>query len=147
MIGKKLLAEPAIAPSLKPIALIFFTEVAKVRYDPSAAGEEDLGDLQFTSYRYPFSIKVGNNFYRITEEQQTGIAAEHAALHEIELVAVFAGQMTKPRHHRGQYRLYCWPVIRPEDGRRVRASYMATIVYLSLWKSLPRRSWELVVLT
>ncbi|KAJ4246331.1 hypothetical protein NW762_013682 [Fusarium torreyae] len=141
----------SLSSSLKPSLLVFFTEVATIRYDPAVTVDPERYinapiDLQFRSHQYPFSIMVGGSFYRIHEEQNS-IPDEGGNLKEIELVAVFAGTMNKPRQHRGQYRLYCWPVLKNENGVHIRASHMATIIYLSLWKQLPRRNWKLVVLS
>ncbi|KAH7150290.1 heterokaryon incompatibility protein-domain-containing protein [Dactylonectria estremocensis] len=135
--------------SIRHSALVFFTETVRVRYDPSAGFEassriDEPNDLQMMSQTYPFSIMIKDKFYRIIEEDQTD-SSENRRLEEIELVAVFAGQMTKPKKLRGQYRLYCWPVTK-QDGIRVRASYMNTIIFLSLWKILPQRKWELVTM-
>ncbi|KAF7539254.1 hypothetical protein G7Z17_g12456 [Cylindrodendrum hubeiense] len=138
-----------LIPSIRHSALMFYTETVKVRYDPSAGFKarsmlDPPSDLQMTSQKYPFSIMVGDRFYRILEEHQTD-SSENEGLEEIELVAVFAGQMTKPKKLRGQYRLYCWPVKR-QGEIRVRTSYMNTIIFLSLWNILPRRKWELVTM-
>jgi hypothetical protein len=101
-------------------------------------------DLKMRSYQYPFSIQIGKLFYRIVEEHQND-GADTKDLEEIDLVAVFSGQMTKPRKFRGQYRLYCWPVTK-KDCVRMRASYASTVIFLTLWQQLPRRRWELVTM-
>jgi hypothetical protein len=131
------------SPSLRHIALSFYTEVATVRYDPSADFDYPPSDLQMKSYEYPFSIQVGQRFYRILEQDQSGSVKN--GLEEVDLVAVFSGQMTKPIKFRGEYRLYCWPVIK-EGGLRVRASDSSTVIFLRLWRDLPRLRWELVTL-
>ncbi|KAH7134115.1 heterokaryon incompatibility protein-domain-containing protein [Dactylonectria macrodidyma] len=136
-------------PSIRHSALAFFTETVRVRYDPSAGFEstsriDTPNDLQMMSQTYPFSVMIKDKFYRILEEHQTD-RSEAKQLEEIELVAVFSGQMTKPRKLRGQYRLYCWPVTK-QGGIRARASYMNTVIFLSLWKTLPQRKWELVAM-
>ncbi|KAM0547572.1 hypothetical protein ACHAPJ_010316 [Fusarium lateritium] len=142
---------PCLSSSLKPSLLVFYAEVATVRYDPAVTIDpvsyrHQPEDLQFTRHQYPFSFMADDKFYRI-HEAQNSIRDDGGNLKEIELVAVFAGTMRKPIEHRGQYRLYCWPVFKNENGVYVRASHMATIIYLSLWKQLPRRTWKLVVLS
>jgi hypothetical protein len=131
------------SPSLRHIALSFYTEVATVRYNPSVDMDYPPRDLQMTSYEYPFSIKIGQRFYRIFEQDQTGSGGD--GLQEVDLVAVFSGQMTKPRKFRGEYRLYCWPVIK-KGGLRVRASDSSTVIFLRLWRDLPGLRWELVTM-
>ncbi|KAF4970231.1 hypothetical protein FSARC_2696 [Fusarium sarcochroum] len=150
-IDRELKTFPVLSSSLKPSLLVFFTEVATVRYDPAVPVDSEPyinvpEDLQFMSHQYPFSIKVGDSFHRIHEAQNC-TPDGGGNLKEVELIAVFAGRMNKPREHRGQYRLYCWPVFKNEKGVYVRASHMATIIYLSLWNKLPRRAWKLVVLS
>lgn len=149
-IGKELEALPHLPSSLKPRLLVFFTEVATVRYDPTITVDPEPyinapTDLQSMNYEFPFCIKIGDSFYRIDETHNTR-AIEGGGLEEIELAAVFAGTMNKPRKHRGQYRLYCWPIVKNEQGVHVRTSYMATIMYLSLWKQLTQRAWKLIVM-
>jgi hypothetical protein len=134
--------------SLRQSALIFYTETVKVKYDPSSwfkpKGPHDTpSNLKMISQKYPFSIRIGNKFYEIVETNQND--TNNKQLEEIELVAVFSGQMTKPRKLRGQYRLYCWPVFR-QGELRVRASYMATVIFLTLWNVLPYRDWKMVTL-
>ncbi|KAG7424627.1 hypothetical protein Forpi1262_v013704 [Fusarium oxysporum f. sp. raphani] len=131
-------------PSIRHSALSFYTEVATVRYNSSTGFDDVPDDLHMRSYEYPFSIKVGQKFYRILEEHQTN-SDENKGLEETDLVAVFSGQMTKPRKFRGEYRLYCWPVVK-KGGVRVRASESSTIIFLSLWRDLPRLRWELVTM-
>jgi hypothetical protein len=138
-----------LTPSLRHSALVFYTEIATVRYNPSSGfkAESMLGipsDLKMRSYQYPFSIQIGKLFYQIVEEHQND-GADTKDLEEIDLVAVFSGQMTKPRKFRGQYRLYCWPVTK-KDCVRMRASYASTVIFLTLWQQLPRRRWELVTM-
>ncbi|RBR11246.1 uncharacterized protein FIESC28_09130 [Fusarium coffeatum] len=129
-----------ISPSLRHIALSFYTEVATVRYNPADVINYPPRDLQMKSYEYPFSIKVGQKFYRILEEDQ-----DKDGLVEIDLVAVFSGKMTKPPKFRGEYRLYCWPVVK-KGGLRQRASDSSTVIFLRLWRELPGIRWELVTL-
>ncbi|KAH6874049.1 heterokaryon incompatibility protein-domain-containing protein [Thelonectria olida] len=136
-------------PSIRHSALVFYSETATVRYDPSASFKatsflDTPDDLKMVSQKYPFSVKIGDTFHRILEEHQTS-SDENKGLKEITLVAVFSGQMNKPKKLRGQYRLYCWPVTR-KDGVRVRASGMSTVIFLKLWKTLPQRKWELVTM-
>ncbi|KAM0343756.1 hypothetical protein ACHAPU_008183 [Fusarium lateritium] len=130
-------------PSNRHIALVFYTDVVTVKYDPSAGFVNVPDDLQMTSHEYPFSIKIGQKFYRILEQDQTD--AEEDGLVDVDLVAVFSGQMTKPRKFRGEYRLYCWPVLKKDDVR-TRASDSSTIIFLKLWRDLPRLRWELVTM-
>ncbi|KIL88272.1 hypothetical protein FAVG1_08351 [Fusarium avenaceum] len=131
------------SPSLRHIALSFYTEVATVRYNPSVEMDYPPRDLQMISHEYPFSIKIGQRFYRIFEQDQTGSGGD--GWQEVGLVAVFSGQMTKPRKFRGEYRLYCWPVVK-RGGLRVRASDSSTIIFLRLWRDLPKLRWELVTM-
>ncbi|KAL7893347.1 heterokaryon incompatibility domain-containing protein [Trichoderma sp. SZMC 28014] len=134
--------------SLRQSALIFYTETVKVKYN-SLSGLKPKGpydtpsNLKMISQKYPFSIKIGSKFYEIVETDQND--TNDKQLEEIELVAVFSGQMTKPKKLRGRYRLYCWPVFR-QGGLRVRASYMATVIFLELWNILPQRNWEIVTM-
>jgi hypothetical protein len=130
-------------PSLRHIALAFYTEVVTVRYDPSVGFKHVPNDLQMRSYEYPFSIKIGQRFYRILGEDQGNNHKE--GLVDVDLVAVFSGIMTKPRKFRGEYRLYCWPVFK-KGGVRVRASDSSTIIFLKLWRDLPRLRWELITM-
>ncbi|KAM0243964.1 hypothetical protein ACHAP5_006727 [Fusarium lateritium] len=129
--------------SLRHIALSFYTEVATIRYNPSVEFDYPPGDLQMTSYEYPFSIKIGNRFYRIFEQDQSG--SKKDGLEEVDLVAVFSGKMTKPPKYRGEYRLYCWPVIKT-GGLSQRASDSSTVIFLRLWRELPGLRWELVTM-
>ncbi|KAF4943085.1 hypothetical protein FSARC_15058, partial [Fusarium sarcochroum] len=96
-----------ITPSLRHIALSFYTEVATVRYNPSEAMNEPPEVLQITSDEYPFYIKVGNKFYQIFAQDQ-----EQDRLEEIDLVAMFSGLMTDAHKFEREYKLYCWPVIK-----------------------------------
>jgi hypothetical protein len=130
-------------PSLRHIALAFYTEVVTVRYDPSVGFKHVPNDLQMRSYEYPFSIKIGQRFYRILGEDQGNNHKE--GLVDVDLVAVFSGITTKPRKFRGEYRLYCWPVFK-KGGVRVRASDSSTIIFLKLWRDLPRLRWELITM-
>ncbi|KAH6964945.1 hypothetical protein EDB82DRAFT_547846 [Fusarium venenatum] len=114
-----------LTPSTRHSALVFYTEVATSMLDIPT-------DLKMRSFQYPFSIQIGNTYYRIVEKDQDG---ESKDLEEIDLVAVFSGQ----------YRLYCWPVLK-QDGVRIRASCASTVIFLTLWKQLPRRKWELVTM-
>ncbi|KAF4993775.1 hypothetical protein FGRMN_6249 [Fusarium graminum] len=97
-------------PSIRHIALAFYTEVATIKYDPSAGFDDVPDDLQMRSHEYPFSVKLGQKFYRILKQDQTDDKKD--GLINIDLVAVFSGQMTKPRKFRDEYRLYCWPVLK-----------------------------------
>ncbi|QPC78200.1 hypothetical protein HYE68_008952 [Fusarium pseudograminearum] len=133
--------------SIRHSALVFYTEVVTVRYNPflgiTAESMFDVpSDLKMRSFEYPFSIQIGNVYHRILEQDQDNDSGD---LEEIDLVAVFSGQMTKPRKFRGQYRLYCWPVLQ-RDGVWIRASYASTVIFLTLWQALPRRRWELITM-
>ncbi|RSL53646.1 hypothetical protein CEP51_014857 [Fusarium floridanum] len=121
-----------ISSSLKPSLLVFFTEVATVRYDPTVTINPERYinaplDLQSMNDQFPFSIKIGDSFHRVYEAQNSSLV-QGSGLQEVELVAVFAGIINSPRKHRGLYRVYCWPIIQGEEGVYVRASYMATII-------------------
>ncbi|KAL6884736.1 heterokaryon incompatibility domain-containing protein [Trichoderma evansii] len=118
--------------SIRQSALIFYTETVKVKYDPSSwykqKGSHDTpSNLKMISQKYPFSIRIGSKFYEIVETNQND-TNNNKQLEEIELVAVFSGQMTKPRNLRGQYRLY------------------STVIFLKLWNILPQRNWEIVTI-
>lgn len=146
---ERLPPELHLTPSIRHTALVFYTEVATIKYDPSSGFKAESmldipSDLKMRSYEYPFSIQIGNSFYRILEEHQKD-DADTNDLEEVDLVAVFSGQMTKPRKFRGQYRLYCWPVVK-KGGVRMRASSASTVILLSLWRVIPRRRWELVTM-
>ncbi|KAI1072036.1 hypothetical protein LB507_005374 [Fusarium sp. FIESC RH6] len=125
-------------PSLRHIALSFYTEVATVRYNPSDAMSEPLR-WQKIIREYPFPIKVGNKFYRIVVEDQ-----EQDGLEEIDLVAVFCGS-ERYQKFEGEYKLYCWPVVK-KGGLRQRASDASTCISLPLWHKLAGIRWELVTL-
>ncbi|KAG5661767.1 hypothetical protein KAF25_004006 [Fusarium avenaceum] len=131
------------SPPLRHIALSFYTEAATVRYNPPADMDYTPRDVQMICHKYPFSIKIRQRFYRIFEQDQTGSGGD--GLGEVDLVAVFSGHMTKPRKFRGEYRLYCWPVVK-KGGLRVRASDSSTVIVLRLWRDLHGLRWELVTM-
>ncbi|CAH0022345.1 unnamed protein product [Clonostachys rhizophaga] len=101
-----------------------------------------------TRREYPFPIMIGGKFYEILEEHQDDNNGEsnQESLRDIKLVAVFGGQMTKPRKFRGKFRIYIWPVIETSPGFWVRASYMSTVIFQDMWNILPRKKWELITI-
>ncbi|EYB27138.1 hypothetical protein FG05_04868 [Fusarium graminearum] len=142
----KLPQELRLTPSMRHIALVFYTEIVTFKYNPSLGITvkslfDVPSDLKMRSFEYPFSIQIGNAYHRILEQDQNNDSEDL----EIDLVAVFSGQMTKPKKFRGQYRWYCWPVLK-RGGIRIRASYESTVIFLTLWQALPRRRWELVTM-
>ncbi|GKU15347.1 unnamed protein product, partial [Fusarium langsethiae] len=81
-----------LTPSIRHSALVFYTEVAIIRYNPSvvikAQSMLDVpSDLKMRSFQYPFSSQIGNTYYRILEQDQND---ESKDLEEIDLVAVFS---------------------------------------------------------
>ncbi|KAL2670203.1 hypothetical protein Neosp_014670 [[Neocosmospora] mangrovei] len=104
-IERELQTLPSISPSLKPSLLVFFTEVATVRYDPTVTSDPERYinaplDLQSMNDQFPFSIKIGDKFHRVYEAQNSSLV-EGSGLQEVELVAIFAGKINSPRKHRG----------------------------------------------
>ncbi|KAK7211463.1 hypothetical protein V2G26_018641 [Clonostachys chloroleuca] len=102
-----------------------------------------------TRREYPFPIMIGDKFYKILEEHQNDEENREnnkESLRDIKLVAVFGGQMTKPRKFRGKFRTYIWPIIETSPGVWVRASYMSTVIFQDLWNILPRKKWELITI-
>ncbi|KAG8668294.1 hypothetical protein FPOAC2_07598 [Fusarium poae] len=82
-----------LTPSIRHSALIFYTEVATVKYNPSLAFKADSvldipSDLKMRSFEYPFSIQIGNTYHRIVEQDQDD---ESKDLEEIDLVATSIG--------------------------------------------------------
>ncbi|KAJ4127763.1 hypothetical protein NW768_008036 [Fusarium equiseti] len=128
-----------VSPSLRHIALSFYTEVVTVRYHPSDVISEPPKPVQKTSREYPFPIKVGNRFYQIFAQDQ-----EQGGMEEIDLVAVFGG-LERWRNPEDEYKLYCWPIVK-KSGLRQRASDASTCIFLSIWRELPGIRWELVTL-
>ncbi|CAG9983731.1 unnamed protein product [Clonostachys byssicola] len=144
--------ELSATPPLKHRALLFYSQTATLRYDPSAGIKATSSlnipsGLKMTRREYPFPIMIGENFYEILEDHQKDEANDENnkdSLRDIKLVAVFGGQMTKPRKFRGKFRIYIWPVIETSPGVWVRASYMSTVIFQDLWNILPRKKWELI---
>ncbi|KAK5996348.1 hypothetical protein PT974_01682 [Cladobotryum mycophilum] len=131
--------------SLRCRMLIFYTEVVSVKYNPADA-KGTLSDYQLRSFSdtSPFSILVDQHMYKVNPDQVK--LSNDLNLTEIDLVAVYAGkrQMTT-RNPDPQYRIRCWPIVH-RNGLKVRAGYKSTSISLSLWKTLPHRRWELVVI-
>ncbi|CAG9957121.1 unnamed protein product [Clonostachys rosea f. rosea IK726] len=144
--------ELSVTPFLKHRALLFYSQTATLRYDSSAgfkatSSADKPSGLKMTRREYPFPVMIGDKFYKILEEHQkdeNNGESNKETLRGIKLVAVFGGQMTKPRKFRGKFRIYIWPVIETSPGVWLRASYMSTVIFQDLWNILPRKKWELI---
>uniref|UniRef100_A0A8H7TSX5 Uncharacterized protein n=1 Tax=Bionectria ochroleuca TaxID=29856 RepID=A0A8H7TSX5_BIOOC len=137
-----------LTPALKHSALLFYTQTAKVRYDPTIAADatsrfETPSNVKRTDQTYPFSVMIQNKFYKILEEHQRKGQQHTGTLEEVTLAVVFAERTLNTSVARGEFKLYCWPIIE-RDGIWMRRSYMNTVVSLDMWKILSQKSWELI---
>uniref|UniRef100_A0A0B7JSB1 Heterokaryon incompatibility domain-containing protein n=1 Tax=Bionectria ochroleuca TaxID=29856 RepID=A0A0B7JSB1_BIOOC len=135
-------------PALKHSALLFYTQTAKVRYDPTIAADvtsrfETPSNVKRTDQTYPFSVMIRNKFYKILEEHQRKGQQHTGTLEEVTLAVVFAERTLNTSVARGEFKLYCWLIIE-RDGIWMRRSYMNTVVSLDMWKILSQKSWELI---
>ncbi|CAH0053705.1 unnamed protein product [Clonostachys solani] len=135
-------------PAMKHSALLFYTQTARVRYDPTiAAGDTSefgtTSDFSEIDETYPFSVVIGSEVYHILEEHQQKSQRYTGTLEQVKLAAVFAKVRPGRFGTRDKFKLYCWPIIE-RDGMWMRASNTSTVLSLEMWKSLPRKRWELV---
>ncbi|CAH0023813.1 unnamed protein product [Clonostachys rhizophaga] len=77
-------------PAMKHSALLFYTQTAKVRYDPTIAVDATFWPKLATMFKdpirtFPFSVMIGSNFYEILEEHQRKGQQHTGTLEEVTL--------------------------------------------------------------
>lgn len=135
-------------PAKKHSALLFYTQTAKVKYEPTIAADDTSrfgtpSNVKRTDQTYLLSVMIRSKFYEIHEEHQRKGHELTGILEEVTLAVVFAERTLNTSFSRGEFKLYCWPIIE-RDGMWMRTSYMSTVISLDIWKILPQKSWELI---